>query len=191
MMTGEQMKLVQDNTIQPRHPAHRLRSTISMTISRRQFLRTGSLCALFAGFSLSSYGKVFGQEDNSDQYTGHFQVPQEATADPVYYFTRETFTPYVGGVFTIYNDIGRPFRATLVEVSDCRTAAQKSAGEAGECFALHFRHLSDEALPQATRDIEHAALGKFALLLVPAVTEEGVFYTATINHLGPTPPRPR
>ena len=152
-----------------------------MTVSRRQFLRAGSLCAVFAGLSLSPYSKVFGQEAGRD--AGYFEVPHGASTDPVFYYTRETFTHYVGGVFTIHSDTGKHIQATLVEVSDCRTAAQKTSGGMGECFALHFEHRSREAMPQGTRVIEHGALGKFRLFIVPGPT--GASYVAVINHISP------
>ena len=96
-----------------------------MTVSRRKFLRNGSLYAVFAGLALSSRMNVFGREVG--QQGSYFQVPVEAQTDPAFYYTRETFAPYVGGVFTIGGDSGRPFEATLGEITDCRTEAQRSS----------------------------------------------------------------
>lgn len=165
-----------------------------MTVSRRNFLRTTALSALCAGLSFSAF-KAFGQNPSGppeiDPQTGLYRIPQEARTNSTFYFKQLTFEPYVGGVFTIHNDIGSPREMTLVEIKDCRTAAQKASGEPGECFSLLFRHQSDEVIPQGTRDIRHAALGRFELFLVPNKTEQHITYTAVINHMGPAPAPPR
>ena len=162
-----------------------------MQISRRKMLRMGTLSALFAGFSLCSVPEVLGQNKKKsgsakDTPEVH-QIPHQPKVDKKFYFTENTFRPYIDGTFTIQDDLGTPFEMTLVAVSDLRTEAQKRAG-GSECFALTFRaDPPDDAQKYAMRQrayhIEHGALGKFELFLVPSEKDGKLFYEAIINHV--------
>src|SRR4029453_6466944 len=69
-----------------------------MNVSRRKFLRSGVVCALAASALLRSPVAALAQRGGDK--SRDFQLPYEATTSPIFYFTRATFEPYVGGVFT-------------------------------------------------------------------------------------------
>lgn len=150
-----------------------------MSISRRKFLRGGTLVALAAAVPLNSALAVMGQ-----RIGGGNQIdlsPQ--AADPLANYTKSTFLQYVNSVFRLSGGIYKPVDVTLTDVTDMLAA--NTASEPGrECFTLLFRGEST-ALPQGTYTVDHPALGRFALFLVPVgANDNGVQgYLATINRL--------
>jgi hypothetical protein len=158
-----------------------------MSLSRRKFLRAGVVSALLAGLDLSPAKLVFGQTKRS---VGGFAVPYEAKTDAVFYFTHETFAPYLNSTFRFSRGKGAAFDATLVAVSDNSAKSQaharafKSQPREGECFELTFRAGERDTLSQGMLKMSHAALGRFSLFVVPGEsTADGTTYTAIINHL--------
>jgi hypothetical protein len=70
------------------------------------------------------------------------------------------------------------------------TASGSGANQTGqECFSLLFQNGGGPGLPQGTYGFEHAALGSFALFLVPggADSNGGQSYVATVNRLADSP----
>lgn len=129
---------------------------------------------------------LFAQQLQKSDPARDFQTPFEATQAPAFYFKRETFEPYIGGVFKL-SAAANSVNATLVSIRDC-TPSPKSAkvtkkSRPSDCFALIFR--ADGKLTDLTSiyDVEHGALGKFALFLTrrdgPGRTH---FYEAVFNH---------
>ena len=153
-----------------------------MVVSRRGFLKRGSLLVLGTGTSLGFANPVFGR----DTYSEHPSSKQEnllskGNKPAQSNFTKATFLPYVNTVFRIYPDSSKALKTTLVSVGDIGPVPdQKKA--ARECFVLRFR--GTELLPQNTYRIEHEALGRFQLFLVPAgKNKKGAYYQAVINRL--------
>ena len=153
-----------------------------MVVSRRGFLKRGSLLALFAGSSLGFAQGVFGR-DTYSEYHGSSQkdlIPN-SNKPAQFIFTKATFLPYVDTVFRIYPDSSNALTTTLVSVGDIGPVPdRKVAGR--DCFVLKFR--GPQSLPQNTYRIEHGKLGRFQLFLVPAgKNKKGVYYQAVINRL--------
>ena len=153
-----------------------------MSISRRKFLRGGTLVALAAAVPLNSAIAVMGQQfsDGGSQFD---LSPQEVAADPLANYTKATFQQYLNSIFRFSGGIYKPVDVTLTDVADMLPA--KAPVEPGkECFTLLFRGESI-ALPQGTYTVDHTALGRFALFLVPVGSDNnGVQgYLATINRL--------
>ena len=151
-----------------------------MSISRRKFIRWGTVAALVAGLPLRSSIVAFAQK-----------VSNGTGSDPLAFYTQATFTQYLNSIFRLRGP--RTVDVTLVKVSDTFPAkATRAAGQ--ESFTLLFRGGS-VALPQDTYTVDHAALGTFQLFLVPGGTDENgaQSYVATINRLGyatkPSAPR--
>jgi hypothetical protein len=146
-----------------------------MSISRRRFIRIGTIAAVAAGISLKS-GVLVRAQDLTEK--GSLQA---AAVDPLLNYTQATFAQYVNSIFRL-----RGFTTvdvTLMKVRDSLPA--KTSREGGrESFSLHFRGGSVE-LPQDTYIVEHAALGTFRLFLVPTGTDENGAqgYVAVINRL--------
>jgi hypothetical protein len=138
-----------------------------MSDSRRSFLKAGVLAALFAAIPTKNLqGQMWGGSPFSD-----FQN------DPLANYTKATFISYLNSVFQLHTVSG-VVAVTLLRVDDMAPA------KGGECFSLLFRGGS-RALGQDTYTIDHAALGTFKLLLVPAGTDDNGAqgYLATINRL--------
>jgi len=165
-----------------------------MSVSRRDFLKSGATATLAVGLALkfgsdAASGQALRRSDPSQD----FPVSTEAQKDPVFSYTRETFDPYVGGIFNSRGVAGKTVGLTLLKVRDCK-AAPRSARLASappvtkkeretDCFALIF--VSSEPLTDLTtiHTLEHAALGKFGLFLTRREGEgKRLYYEAVINH---------
>ena len=155
-----------------------------MNATRRKFLRAGAVSALFAGLTLVPSKMIFGQKKRKPA------TPDAPTGgDPVFSFNASTFTPYVGSEFLLAATArGRATAARLERVSDFQQDMRDRsvATHGGECFSLVFSApVPKRAAPQqATYRVEHAALGRFSLFLVPGPARDGsVTYEAVVNRL--------
>jgi Domain of unknown function (DUF6916) len=144
-----------------------------MSISRRIFIKVGTLAAVAAGVSLKPGLAVLGQD-----------LPGKLTrgsTDPLANYTQATFEQYVGSIFTLRSRVR--VELTLARVVD--SLPRKVARTGGrESFELHFRGGS-VGLTQDSYVLEHPALGTFMMFLVPSGTDENGAqgYVAIINRL--------
>lgn len=157
-----------------------------MTLPRRSFLRSGAMTALVAGVALDKLPVVFAQQLEKSNPSQDFIVSVEAKQESIFYFNRETFQPYVGGVFTLRAG-ANSVEATLVTVRNFTQRLKPGKGmprsRRSESFALIFS--APEKLTELTTiyDVEHGALGKFALFLSRRDNPDGTyFYEAVFNH---------
>ncbi|HWS55465.1 MAG TPA: hypothetical protein VN228_15110 [Pyrinomonadaceae bacterium] len=140
------------------------------------------LSALAAGCALSYAPSAFAQEAGAD-----FPIPYEATQNPVYYFTRETFEPYVGGVFRGW--VGRTaVDLVLLSVTGYAPAAATkittTRPRRTETFTLAFHAGRSLSTLTDMHTLDHAALGRFALNMKRTVDDRGrIIYEAVISHL--------
>jgi Domain of unknown function (DUF6916) len=152
-----------------------------MVVSRRGFMKQGSLLVLAAGTSAVGAKSVLG----SDSIAGNL-VPQEGppttkAAASTFEYTKATFEPYVDTVFRIYADSTTAVKTTLVSVTDIGPVPDKKIPDR-ECFVIKFK--GARPLAQDRYKLEHEKLGKFELLLVPAGrNRKGFYYQAVINRL--------
>jgi hypothetical protein len=142
------------------------------------------MSVLLAGLALDAIPLTFAQIGGRRDPSQDYNVPFEAQKSPLFYFKRETFLPYVGGVFKLRAG-ARSVNATLVSVRDC-TPRPKSKltpkARPTECFALDFRANGTLTDLTTVYDVEHGALGKFALFLTRRDGPRGVyFYEAVFN----------
>ena len=153
-----------------------------MAVSRRGFMKQGSLLAVAAAASLASVERVLGL-DNSIEPSGVTQdnlLAKSGQPAPLS-LTKATFTPYVNTVFRIYPDTSKILKTTLVSVADIGPVPDENV-PGRECFVLNFR--GSEPLRQNTYRIEHDVLGSFDLFLVPSgKNKKGRYYQAVINRL--------
>ena len=153
-----------------------------MNATRRKFLRAGAVTALFAGLTLAPSKLIFGQKKRKTA------TPAAAPdSDSVFHFNVSTFAPYVGSEFVLAAR-GRATTARLERVSDLQQdlRERRVSTHGGECFSLVFAAPAPKrgAPPQDTYRIEHGALGRFSLFLVPGPARDGsVTYEAVINRL--------
>ena len=153
-----------------------------MVVSRRSFIKRGSLLVLAGGVCLGSADRIFGH-NSAIENGGPTQEESLAFADETapFNYTKATFTPYVGTIFLIYSASSKSFTTTLIDVSDIGPIPDTTVG-GRECFALKFR--GSQTVLQNTYRIEHQVLGQFELFLVPAGKDKkGVYCKAVINRL--------
>lgn len=163
-----------------------------MLLQRRTFIRGLSHSGLALGLVLVASKFGFAQtvkstirDQKRPQVDPALGIPIEAQKDPVFWFTYETFEPYVGGIFQAPNSRGelvelRLERATKYVASNTVTKRSRRS----DSFSLMFK--ASEGLPPFTsiHSIRHPALGEFDLFLTPKRGPEGEFlYEAVINHV--------
>jgi hypothetical protein len=147
-----------------------------MVVSRRGFMKGGTLLVLATGVSLGSADRILGSETPFDR------DPMQDDPPTPFNYAKATFTPHVDTVFRIfYPDYSKALTSTLVSVSNIGPVPDQT--EVGrECFVLKFR--GSETLRQNTYRIEHQVLGRFELFLVPAgKNKKDFYYQAVINRL--------
>lgn len=153
-----------------------------MVVSRRSFMKNASLLVLASGVSLGEAKSIFGNDSPAESLNPQEPKPipkVDNTASIV--FAKSTFEPYIDTVFRITSNRTTAVKSTLIRVADIGPVPdQKIPGK--ECFVIKFR--GTRPLPQDRYELEHAALGKFELFLVPAgKNRKGFYYQAVINRL--------
>lgn len=157
-----------------------------MSVTRRSFLKSGAMSVLTTSIVLSSGAAIFGQDRQQPNPALDFQIPFQAKQSPMFYFNRETFQPYVGGIF-IARAGKRSIKMTLMNVRDCTPTAKglllTKKSRPSDCFALEFRASGTLTDLTTIYDIEHGALGTFALFMTRRDGPRGTyFYEAVFNH---------
>lgn len=93
--------------------------------------------------------------------------------------TAEHFEPHVGERFRIVPGDGAPFEATL---SSCTAAGEPPVPEFRKPFSLLFHASGGELVGQQICAVEHPALGRLDIFLVPLGPDErGMRYEAVFN----------
>jgi hypothetical protein len=91
--------------------------------------------------------------------------------------TMASFTPYVNSGFRF--TVGRSSVATVLS----RVIDERRRGTNGECFSLMFGG-PKPAFAQGTYPVDHAALGRFSLFVVPVGRRtDGQDYQAVFNRV--------
>ena len=157
-----------------------------MTVSRRTFLRSGTMTVVMKGLALDAIPRAFAQQVSKHDPSKDFEVSFEAQQAPTFHFKRETFQPYLNGVFTLRAG-ANSVEATLVSVSEYlpnpNSGKVTRRWRSTNSFALVFR--ADGKLTDLTSiyEVEHGALGKFPLFLTHSDGPQGKhFYEAVFNH---------
>ena len=155
-----------------------------MAISRRFFLKSGTLTAIAAGVAFSPTHLVLGQKRIGIASPG-FEIPITAQEEPTFMFTRGTFDPYVGGIFQAPDARGRMISLKLLKVTTSKpsTKITTARARATDSFSLMFK--AERALPQFTsiHHISHPSLGTFDLFMTPRENEGEFYYEAVFNHI--------
>jgi hypothetical protein len=153
-----------------------------MPLTRRSFLRSGSLAAFAAAFALGPRLTAFGRSSGDAGLAG-----ASATLPSPAGLTREAFEPYVGGIFRGQSG-HRPVDLTLHRVDGYEPGAgtriAQARSRATDTFTLTFG--ADRALSpnSAVHTLEHGSLGKFDLFMIGTPLDGGRFiYQAVISRL--------
>jgi hypothetical protein len=157
-----------------------------MSVSRRKFIKSGALTALSAGLIFKAGESAFGQKKAPRRPISKFDVPYEAQQNPILYYDRATFEPYIGGTFIGRDSRGRAIELRLLRVTENKpTSATITQGRSPdtESFSLTFN--ASRPLPPFTsiHVIDHAVLGKFDLFLQSVGDNSQLLYQAVITHL--------
>lgn len=156
-----------------------------MTLSRRTFLRSGTTAVLVTGLALDTLPRAFAQQVHKHDPKHDFPVSFEAKQEAAFSFKRETFQPYLNGVFKLSAG-ANSVEATLVSVRDCSPDPKQKVtkkSRQSDSFALVFRAEGKLTDLTSIYDVEHAALGKFPLFLTRRDGPQGKhFYEAVFNH---------
>ena len=149
-----------------------------MSLSRRKFLRAGTLVAISAGIPSSTLVA----ETLSQPSPLH---PANSQPNSELYLNRETFSRYLNTKFSFSHGNARAFAVTLIEVNDLTPkTARPPAMNGKECFATVFIGSHNLPVRQETYTVTHESLGKFDMLAVPiARNKTGVYYEAIFNRL--------
>ncbi len=148
-----------------------------MSLSRRKFLRAGTLVAISAGFPLRTViAETLSQPSSL--------LPTNSRLNAGLYLNRETFSRYLSTKFSFSHEAVEGVAVKLIEVNDLTPKTARPAAAAKECFALVFIGSCNAPLRQETYTVTHESLGKFDMLVVPiARNRKGVYYEAVFNRL--------
>ncbi len=145
-----------------------------MTVSRRRFLKCGSLAAM-AGILIEFPIRARAQQGVKSGSSTGFEIPADAKQEAFWYYKRSTFERYVGGIFTAPGARGAFVEMRLDRVTgytpDPKTRVTTAAGHETDCFTLLFEASSDLSTLSTIHAIEHPALGRFHLFLVRSYVE--------------------
>jgi hypothetical protein len=145
-----------------------------MSVSRRKFLRAGSLVALSAALPISIFAQGFKGRDGNPG--------DQAQPDPLANYNKSAFSSYLNSIFELYTGYS-VVEVTLVEVKDLLPSGSP-ATDGRESFSLLFRG-GTAVLRQNTYRMQHPSLGGFQLFLVPGGPDSvgAQSYVAIINRL--------
>jgi hypothetical protein len=157
-----------------------------MAISRRFFLKSGTLTAVSAGF-LFGAGSLVGQKRRAGWVLAP-GIPGAAQRDLLFYATRETFEPYIGSIFRARGARGEVLDLKLIRVTGYKPKAltRIATTRSAETNSFSLTLTASGQLPAFSNipALYHAALGKLELFLTPQGENNGVFfYEAVINHV--------
>lgn len=159
-----------------------------MPISRRFFLKSGTLTALSAGLVFAPNLSAFGQKGRRETNALDRQIPSKARKDLLNYYTRETFESYIGSNFQARGARGEKVNLTLTKVTaykpQPKTRITTGKVRQTESFSLTFS--ASGPLPPFSNvpSLHHDVLGKLDLFLTSHVDEAGnFFYEAVINRI--------
>jgi uncharacterized protein DUF6916 len=150
-----------------------------MSLSRRKFLRAGTLVAVSAGIPL----RTLAAETLSPPSP---LLPNNGHLNAGLYLNRETFSRYLNTKFSLSHGDAEAIAVRSIQVNDWTPkAGRPSAAATGrECFSVVFIGSHSAPLRQETYTVTHDSIGKFAMLVVPVGKDkEGVYYEAVFNRL--------
>lgn len=146
-----------------------------MSLSRRKFLRAGTLVALSAGIPLKTLVAT------TISQTSSF-LPTDHQLNAGSYLNRESFSRHLNTKFSFAHKQVQGASLKLIEVNDLTPKTLATSGK--ECFAAVFIGPRNAPLRQETYVVTHESLGKFDMLVVPIASHrEGVYYEAIFNRL--------
>jgi hypothetical protein len=146
-----------------------------MPITRRHFLRAGGVAVVAAG-THGGFNALASERQHAPE-----SLAGQPGATTSAFMSKADFAAHLRTVFVVRPGERQEVRLELVEVSDSGPEQSRAAGR--ECFSLAFRARDPRALKQSTYQMEHRALGRFDLFVVPVKSEKhGQVFQAIVNH---------
>jgi hypothetical protein len=146
-----------------------------MSLSRRKFLRAGTMVAISAAIPLKTLVAGTLRQPNS-------LLPTGSRLDAGSYLNREVFSRCLNTKFAFARQDVESVTVKLIEVYDLTPKA--AAATAKQCFGVVFSGPRNAPVRQETYTVTHESLGKFDMLVVPiASRKEGLYYEAIFNRL--------
>jgi len=142
-----------------------------MSLSRRKFLRAGTLVAISASIPSRSLAARTVSQLSAFLPAGNQLV-----------LNRDSFSRHLNTRFSFAHKELQGVSVKLIEVNDLTPKTMAAAGK--ECFAVVFIGPRNAPLRQETYAVTHESLGRFDMLVVPIASHsEGVYYEAIFNRL--------
>jgi hypothetical protein len=134
-----------------------------VAVSRRQFLKAGTMISVSAIIPLENVVNVFGQQAGSNQ-DGLFKIPIESRIDER--LTEDAFSRHLYSTFRIYTSLLTAIDLQLVNVKRRETTSAKHARPAKvDSFSVLFRGPQKSALESRIYRITHDQMGTFDLFI--------------------------
>ena len=148
-----------------------------MATSRRNFLKSGAIGLLCAGVPTALARVAVGHPAGVGEFSA-------ANARSSFDFSKDMFAPHLNTSFRIRTRKG-VFDLILTNITDLKATSRIPARFAGrESFSLLFTAARKTGSPaEGTYVIEHAALGRFSLFLVPVGMPTNRHHEAVIVRL--------
>jgi|SRR2546426_8339535 len=146
-----------------------------MTTTRRSFLKTGTMGLLCAAMP-AALAKLVAGSPNRANLPG-------TDARSLRKMSIETFTRHLNTIFRVKTGSGT-VKLKLTTVTDLKAISKTPAKIAGkESFSLMFVGSGKHSFTQDTYVVEHSALGRFSLFLVPVGKSTNNHYEAIVIRL--------
>ncbi|MDT4952496.1 MAG: hypothetical protein QOJ02_634 [Acidobacteriota bacterium] len=157
-------------------------------------MKAGIIATAFVAVPLKLAKSALAQtsSDNQLNAASSFNSTAGSQLDQLYYYNKSAFAPYVGTEFSVTVKPSKVRAITLIEVRDFVDSSTQGISSGEECFSLLFLNPPGKTFSQKTYEVEHPALGKFSLFLVPVGrfisngqnTHEAVFNRVTSYNAG-------
>jgi len=162
-----------------------------VAVSRRKFLKTGTLVGLSVVIPSKSLARSLRQQASADQAELH-KVPVENQTDQLNSFNEETFSQHLNTEFQIYTSPLTAINMELIQVKRWEVPSDKQAdvptrpakSRAVDCFSVIFRGPRQIVLVSGTYKVTHAQMGAFDLFISPVNdSKKERLYQAVFNRL--------
>jgi hypothetical protein len=150
-----------------------------MTISRRFFLRKGTLAGISAAFMLGNLKVAAANSFNGKPSLEPGLGLSAAALSEAERLTKEAFAKYRYTKFRFRPDAGKAIEMELIRVD----VDERAADQGQDCFTLSFQS-RDTTFPQGTYTVDHIKMGTFRMFVVPSNWQaDGADYVAVFNRL--------
>jgi hypothetical protein len=149
-------------------------------------MKAGMMVAALTGVPLGLAKTVAAQQSKDGRSDSLLsgKAPNKDQANRVFYYNKSTFTPYLNSEFCVHLNSSKAVAITLVGIEDFSNPHEILRAAGDECFTLQFNGSSRRAFGQQTYEVDHAALGRFSLFIVPVgmpTSKREISYEAVFN----------